>query len=52
MSDLAILLLKAIAGKDIELTRYADLFNENEALNEPQETAEQVISKFDRLRRK
>lgn len=49
MSDLLAFSAKIMAGGDIEIPRYYDLINNSQ---KEQETPEQVISRFDKLRRK
>jgi hypothetical protein len=49
MSDLLAFSNRIMAGGDIELPRYYDLIH---GKHKEQETPEQVISRFDKLRRK
>ena len=49
MSDSFALLNTALTRGEIDIPRYADMFGDH--AEKPQETAEQVISHFDSLRR-
>ena len=49
MSDSLVLINTALCRGELEIPRYADMFSGTE---QPKETADQVISRFDKLRRK
>ena len=49
MSDALVLIDTALARGEVDIPRYADMFQEKPQENE--ETADQIISRFDKLRR-
>lgn len=51
MSDSFLLLNKMLTGGKTDLPRYTDMFV-SPGNNEPEETKEEVFSRFDKLRRK
>ena len=50
MSDSLVLINTFLSRGEVDIPRYADMFVEQD--ENPQETSQQIISKFDVLRRK
>ena len=50
VSDSLALFMQVLAKEEVEVPRYVDMLKKKE--KKPEESAEQIISRFDRLRRK